>query len=54
MVEYAGIGIAMGNSSDDLIAVADYVSTDIEDDGIKNAIFYALSGGFDGRGKEKG
>lgn len=49
MVEYADIGIAMGNSSGDLKAVADYITTDIEEDGIKNAIFYALGGGRDGR-----
>ena len=54
MVEYANIGIAMGNASADLIAVADYVTTDIEKDGIKNAIFYALQGGNNGRGEEEG
>ena len=54
MVEYADIGIAMGNSSEDLKAVADYITTDIESDGIKNAIFYALGGGRDGRRKEEG
>lgn len=54
MVEYADIGIAMGNSSGDLKAVADYITTDIEEDGIKNAIFYALGGGRDGRREEEG
>ena len=54
MVEYADIGIAMGNSSGDLKAVADYVTSDIEEDGIKNAIFYALGGGRDGRREEEG
>lgn len=53
MVEYAKIGIAMGNASQDLIRVADYVTTDVENDGIKNAIFYALRGGCDGRRKEE-
>ena len=42
MVEWCGLGIAMGNSTEDLIEVADWVSTDVEDDGLKNAIFYAL------------
>lgn len=54
MVEYADIGIAMGNSSGDLKTVADYITTDIEEDGIKNAIFYALGGGRDGRREEEG
>ena len=54
MVEYADIVIAMGNSSGDLKAVADYITTDIEEDGIKNAIFYALGGGRDGRREEEG
>lgn len=55
MVEYASLGIAMGNSSIDLLEVADYVTTDVENDGIKNAIFYALSGGaYDGRNKKEG
>ena len=42
MVEWCGLGIAMGNSTEDLIEVADWVSSDVEDDGLKNAIFYAL------------
>ncbi len=43
MVEYAGLGISMGNGSEALKAVADYVTTDIEDDGLERAIEYALS-----------
>ncbi len=54
MVEYAALGIAMGNStSKELLSVADYVTSDIEEDGIKNAVFYALSGGVNGRDKEE-
>lgn len=34
MLEIAGLGIAMGNSSSKLLAVADYVTADIDDDGI--------------------
>ena len=38
MIEYAGIGIAMGNAEDDLKEIADYVTTDVDDDGIMNAL----------------
>lgn len=38
MIEYAGTGIAMGNSRGDLKELADYVTTDIMEDGIKNAM----------------
>lgn len=38
MLQYAGIGVAMGNSSDDVKEEADYVTTDIDEDGI----FWAL------------
>lgn len=38
MIRYAGTGIAMGNSRGDLKELADYVTTDIWNDGIKNAL----------------
>ena len=38
MIRYAGIGIAMGNALDTVKAAADYVTTDIDDDGIANAL----------------
>ena len=38
MVSFAGIGVAMGNGSDELKRIADYITTDIDDDGIKNAL----------------
>lgn len=37
MLEFAGIGVAMGNAEEEAKAVADYVTTDIDDDGIWNA-----------------
>lgn len=37
MLEFAGIGVAMGNAEAEVKAVADYVTTDIDDDGIWNA-----------------
>lgn len=38
MLKFAGIGVAMGNASDHVKAAADYVTTDIDDDGIAHAL----------------
>lgn len=38
MLRYAGIGVAMGNAEDDTKAVADFVTADIDDDGIARAL----------------
>ena len=38
MLECAHIGIAMGNASEDVKAAADFVTTDIEKDGVWNAL----------------
>lgn len=38
IVEAAGIGVAMGNASDELKAVADYVTADVDKDGIALAL----------------
>jgi len=38
MVAWAGLGVAMGNASDAVKAVADYVAPSIEDDGAAEAI----------------
>ena len=38
MMEYAGIGIAMGNAEECLKKIADDVTTDVDDDGIWNAL----------------
>lgn len=37
MLEVCGVGVAMGNGSDDIKAVADHVTTDVEDDGLAAA-----------------
>lgn len=37
MLEFARIGVAMGNAEPEVKAVADYVTTDIDNDGIWNA-----------------
>ena len=38
MLECAGVSIAMGNATDDVKALADYVTTDVEENGIENAL----------------
>lgn len=38
MLECAGTGIAMGNATDAVIGKADYVTTDVDKDGIYNAL----------------
>ena len=38
MLQYAGIGIAMGNAEESLKMVADYVTTDVDQDGVWNAL----------------
>ena len=38
MLKYAGTGIAMGNASEAAKAAADYVTSDIDDDGIARAL----------------
>ena len=37
MLEYAGLGIAMGNATENLKARADYVTKDIDEDGLLQA-----------------
>ena len=38
MIEYAGIGIAMGNGEECLKEIADYVTTDVDDNGVMLAL----------------
>ena len=40
MLRFAGIGVAMGNAVPEAMAVADYVTADIDDDGIAKALTY--------------
>jgi len=37
MLQYCNTGVAMGNATDDIKAVADYVTSNVSDDGIFNA-----------------
>lgn len=38
MLKLAGIGVAMGNSADEVKALADYVTGDVDDDGVSQAL----------------
>lgn len=38
IIEYAGIGVAMGNAADDVKAAADYVTLSVDEDGIPAAL----------------
>jgi len=38
MIEYAGVGVAMGNASNEVKAYADYVTTNVDNEGICNAL----------------
>lgn len=38
MIEYAGIGIAMGNGEECLKQIADYVTSDVDEHGVLNAL----------------
>ncbi|NLL73678.1 MAG: sugar-phosphatase [Clostridiales bacterium] len=38
MIEYAGLGVAMGNATDDAKAVADYITLTNEEDGVAHVI----------------
>ena len=38
MLKYAGVGVAMGNASDEVKAAADFVTDSVDDNGIENAL----------------
>ena len=38
MIRFAGIGVAMGNAEEPVKAIADFVTADIDDDGIEKAL----------------
>ena len=40
MLRYAGIGVAMGNASDNVKAVANYITDSVDNDGIRNALLH--------------
>lgn len=41
MLEYVGFGVAMGNSHPDVIPYADFVTTDVDNQGIRNGLIEA-------------
>lgn len=40
LLQVAGIGVAMGNGSEDLKNIADFITTDIGNDGVQHALIY--------------
>ena len=40
ILQTAGIGVAMGNAYEGVKAVADYVTTSVDEDGIRNAFIH--------------
>lgn len=38
MIKYVGLGIVMGNACDELKEVADYITTNVDDNGVYNAL----------------
>lgn len=40
MLEHAGIGVAMGNAADEVKAAADYVTTSVDEDGVRQALLH--------------
>ena len=43
MLEYAGVGVAMGNAQECVKRIADYVTSSVDEDGIEKALrFYEI------------
>jgi hydroxymethylpyrimidine pyrophosphatase-like HAD family hydrolase len=40
MLAFVGIGVAMGNAQERVKDIADYVTADVDDDGIEKALRY--------------
>lgn len=40
IIREAGIGVAMGNANEELKAMADYVTSSVDEDGVKNALVH--------------
>ncbi len=38
MLKYAGVGVALGNAKEEVKRIADYVTADIDDDGVEKAL----------------
>ena len=44
MIRRAAVGVAMGNAADDVKAAADYVTADVDDDGLAKAVMKYVFG----------
>ena len=42
IIRQAGIGVAMGNARDEVKEAADYVTTSVNEDGVRNALHVLL------------
>lgn len=40
IIQAAGIGVAMGNAGENVKAVADYITTSVDEDGVRNALLH--------------
>jgi len=40
MLSFVGIGVARGNAQESVKEIADYVTSDVDDDGIEKALRY--------------
>lgn len=40
IIREAGVGVAMGNAGDDVKAAADYVTTSVDEEGVRNALLH--------------
>lgn len=40
MLQFAGVGVAMGNASEQVKVYADYVTTGVDEDGVEHALEY--------------
>ena len=38
IIKEAGVGVAMGNAGEDLKQVADFITTHVDEDGVRNAL----------------
>ena len=38
IIKEAGVGVAMGNAGEDMKQVADFITTHVDEDGVKNAL----------------
>jgi len=42
MIQYAGIGVAMGNAAQNVKDAADYITDDVDEDGLAHALEHLI------------